>query len=225
MSSMRAELPENMNFCSTCGVRQSPAQIVRPQISKGRVGYSGKINDPAFAKYLKNTNRWSAIFSGVLAAAAVIGFTVAGEMGVDGMENPEALYIGLTIGGMFLAISLFTIISRKRSKTWDGVVVDKKINKKRRRKDDGDSYYYVDYLEYEVLIRADNGKTHRITAENDDTKYNYYQIGDLVRRHGGLNSYEKYDKSRDDIIFCNACATLCDISDDTCFRCKCPLLK
>ncbi len=28
-----------------------------------RIGYSKKINDPAFAKYLKNTNRWSGIFS------------------------------------------------------------------------------------------------------------------------------------------------------------------
>ncbi len=62
-------------------------------------------------------------------------------------------------------------------------------------------------------------------VEDDDTLYNYYRIGDRVRHHAGLNSYEKYDKTRDSIIFCAACATLCDIGDDVCYRCKCPLLK
>jgi len=129
---------------------------------------------------------------------------------------------------MFLLIALFTIIGRKRSRTWDGIVVDKKITKKRKKRSrDGgsDDYYYADYLEYLVLIRGDDGKNHRIIDEDDDTRYNYYGIGDRVRHHGGLNSYEKYDKSGDSIIFCNACATLCNINDDYCFRCKCPLLK
>jgi len=31
-------------------------------------------------------------------------------------------------------------------------------------------------------------------ALNDDTLYKYFQIGDRVRHHGGLNSFEKYDK-------------------------------
>ena len=191
-------------------------------------GFSEKINDPVFAKYLKNTNRWAAIFAAGLAVAAVIGFTIAGALGVDNMENPQAFFQGLGVGGMFLLIALFTIIGRKRSRTWDGIIVDKKITKerKKRSRDGGsDDYYYADYLEYLVLIRGDDGKTHRIIDEDDDTRYNYYRIGDRVRHHGGLNSYEKFDKSGDSIIFCNACATLCDINDDYCFRCKCPLLK
>ena len=51
------------------------------------------------------------------------------------------------------------------------------------------------------------------SAEDDDTVFNYYQIGDKVRHHGGLNSIEKYDKSGDEIIFCNACTYLNDIKD------------
>lgn len=110
-------------------------------------GYSRKISDPAFARSLKNNNRWTAIFSLILAVFAVVGFYIAGELGAEGMENPQALFYGLGIGGMFLIIALFTIVGRKRSKTWDS------------------------------------------------------------------------------IIFCSACGTLCDISADSCFRCKCPLLK
>lgn len=188
-------------------------------------GYSNKINDPAFAKYVKNTNRWSAIFAGGLAVIAVIGFTIAGEMGVDNMENPQAFYYGLGIGGMFLVIALFSIIGRKRSKTWDGIVEDKKVKKKTATEKSGDEVYPRDYLEYTVFIRSDSGKRHEIKATDNDIVYNYYRVGDRVRHHGGLNSYEKYDKSDDSIIFCNACATLCDINDDVCFRCKCPLLK
>lgn len=220
-------LTENARFSTGCGIQISVAPDSHPTEGAQRIGYSERIHDPAFAGYLKNTNRWSAIFSMMLAFAAVIGFYIYGETSRE-MENPQALFIGLGIGGMFFLIALYTIIARKRSKTWDGVVVDKTVKQKNRRQStgSGDNDYYIHYYtEYAVIVRDERGKTHRLTAENDDTVFNYYQIGDCVRHHAGLNSYEKYDKSRDSIVFCNACATLCDINDDVCFRCKCPLLK
>jgi len=190
-----------------------------------RIGYSEKINDPAFAKYLKNANRWSGLFSLGLAVIAIIGFFVYGETSPE-MDNPQALFIGLGIGGMFVSIALFQIAGRASSKTWDGVVVDRKINRRHRRKQAGNNDSYDEkYLEFKVSIKRDGGKTVDLTAEEDDTLYRYYQIGDRVRHHGGLNSFEKYDKSKDDIVFCNACASLNDINDEYCFRCNCPLLK
>ncbi len=78
---------------------------------------------------------------------------------------------------------------------------------------------------YIVAINSDDGKKYQIRAENNDTVYNYYQIGDRVCYHQGLNSYENYDKSRDKIIFCNVCASQNDVRDDYCSQCKCPLLK
>jgi hypothetical protein len=198
------------------------------------VGYSEKINAPEFKKYIKNTNKWSFIFALIIAATAIVGFFIYGEISTE-MDNPQALFIGLGIGGMFIAIAIFQIIGRKGSKTWDGEVVDKKAEKKRRKRpvtsyidEDGgrhEDYVWEEYILYAVFIRDENGKIHTIRTEDDDTVYNYYRIGDRVRHHGGLNSYEKYDKSNDSIIFCNACATLCDINDDICYRCKCPLLK
>jgi hypothetical protein len=122
-----------------------------------------------------------------------------------------------------MLIALFQIAGRNRSKTWDGTVVDKKIRTRRRH----DKYQnrWLDYIESKVSIQADNGKMHTIGADDDDTLYNYYKIGDRVRHHKGINTYEKQDKSGDSIIFCNACATLNDINEDYCFRCNCPLLK
>ncbi len=187
--------------------------------------FSNRINDPAFARYVKNNNRWSAIFALILAVAAIVGFYIAGENGSE-MENPESLYIGLGIGGMFIAIALLQIWGRKRSKTWDGFVIDKQVKpKKRKRYTDDDNYYWQEYREYVVVVRSDQGKLHELTAEDDDTVFNYYTVGDRVRHHGGLNSYEKADKSRDSIIFCNACGFLHDISAEYCEKCHCPLLK
>jgi len=218
-------------FCANCGTpfaqTPSPPENNTSAVLGGTVGYSPRIADPAFAKYVKNTNRYAGIFSGILAVAAFVGFTVYGETGSE-MDNPQAMYIGMGIGGMFLAIALFSVLGRKRSKTWDGVVVDKTVKNKRRRQSTGpdtNDFYWVDYLEYKVIIKADSGKKHELTADDDDTRYNYFQIGDRLRHHGKLNSYEKYDKTRDTVSFCNACASLNDIRDDVCFRCKCPLLK
>ncbi len=244
-----ALLPDHARFCTSCGAEipaapqtaqpatpasretASPLQETAsiPQgIPGGRVGYSNHIHDPAFAKYIRNSNRWSVIFAVILAVIAVVGSFIAGESGFDGMENPEALLIGLGVGGMFLVIALFTVLWRKRSRTWDGVVVDKTVKKKSRHRntggDDADDYIEY-YTEYAVVIRDERGKTHRIVHEDNATAYNYYQVGDRLRHHAGLNTYEKYDKSRDSVIFCNACGTLCDIHEDVCPRCKCPLLK
>lgn len=209
--------PDNMRFCTFCSGKLKPESPVSSNLESGLIGFSAKINDPAFARYVKHANLWSAIFSSILAIVAVIGFTVAGEVGSE-MENPESMFIGLGIGGMFLGIALLQILGRKRSRTWDGTVVDKSVQEKRKKK----GTYYI---EYAFVVREDSGKEHCHTAEDDDTRYNYFQIGDRVRHHAGLNSYEKYDKSKDRVIFCNACGDIWEIEEDTCPRCKCPLLK
>ena len=82
---------------------------------KDRVGYSKKITDPAFEKYQKNTKRWSLIFSLILGTFASAGFFIYGETSSE-MNNPQALYIGLGIGSMFVAIALIQNLSRKRSR-------------------------------------------------------------------------------------------------------------
>lgn len=226
-SNCGSTLEDGAKFCKFCGTSQEmDTQSKSPDQDNGLIGFSSKINDPAFAQYLKNSNRWALIFSSVLALIAIIGFFIYGETSSE-MDNPQALFIGLGIGGMFFIIALFQNINRARGTTWDGTVVDKKIEHGQRKNHTGNNEYYLeDYTEYVVHIRSDaGGKIYKLQDEEDDTRYNYYQIGDRVRHHKGLNSYEKYDKSKDTIIFCNACGSLNDINDDYCFRCNCPLLK
>ncbi len=92
------------------------------------MAYSDKINDPAFNRYLKNTSNYRLQFSLVLAFAAIAGFFLYGHLS-DEMDNPEALYIGLAIGGMFFLIGFFSARSVKPAVTWDGVVTGKKIRR------------------------------------------------------------------------------------------------
>ncbi|NLN87506.1 MAG: hypothetical protein GX133_07885 [Syntrophomonadaceae bacterium] len=232
-----ADSAKNINFCTECGtalvMTVSAPLAAQPGTgtidgqrtgTSNLIGYSERINDTAFARYVKNSHRWAAMFSVFIAVAAVVGFYIAGEVGSE-MDNPESLHIGFGIGGMFLAIALFQIMGRSRSKAWDGVVIDKKTEKKRRQERYGNEERWVRYTRYTVIFKTDTGKNYEINADDDDTKYNYYRIGDRVRYHKGLNSIEKFDKSGDSIIFCNACASLNDINDDLCFRCSCPLLK
>ncbi len=215
---------KNIRFCTECG-SPMPHTAEKPGLeARSLIGYSPLINDPAFAMYIRNSKVWSITFASILTVIAIVGFYLYGENSPE-MDNPEALYIGLAIGGMFMLIALLQTIGRIRSKTWDGVVVDKKVEKKSRKRQSGSDAYWVNYQLYTVFIKKDNGKMYELNSEDDDTVYNYYKIGDKVRHHQGLNSLEKYDKSQDSIIFCNACASLNNIEDDKCFRCSCPLLK
>lgn len=95
----------------------------------------------------------------------------------------------------------------------------------RRQKDSNGQYYTERYTLYTVVFKTDQGKIEKRSREDDDLVYNYFEIGDRVRHHKGLGTLEKYDKSKDSIIFCNACSTLNDINDEKCYRCSCPLLK
>ena len=192
-------------------------------------GYSNKITDPAFTRYQKNATKYSLIFALVLCTISIIGFFIYGETSVE-MENPQALFIGMGIGGMFVSIALVQVVQRAKSKTWDGLVTDKKIEEKRRKKYSNGTglfkrKYYEDYILYTVHIKGEDGHEQLLRSEDDRTVYDYYKIGDKVRHHKGLNTFEKYDKTGDEIIFCNACASLNDINDEICHRCGAPLLK
>ncbi len=254
-SSCGKQIPDHISFCNFCGQRvqqaSSQPQITQnfqrssqfnpqptpmpQQTSRGQAqfiqnqfpppynlrGFSVRIKDPFFESYIKKSNKSAAIFSFILAAVAIIGFFIAGEMGVDGVENPTGLFIGLALGAMFILIAVFQIASRKPGKSWDGVVENKIVKKKTDYKDD----YVEEYLEYRIEIRSDQGKKHVIKTHNNDLLYNYFNMGDRVRYHGGLKTYEKFDKTHDKYILCNACLTMNDIRSDYCSRCKAPLLK
>ncbi len=85
------QISESASFCPACcnGIDQTSQSA--PPTANLR-GFSTRIGDPAFAKYVKNSNRWASIFSIILAVAAVVGFYIAGEMGVEDMKREGFIY-------------------------------------------------------------------------------------------------------------------------------------
>jgi len=188
------------------------------------MGYSERINDPRFSQYRKNETRWAWIFNLIIGSAAIIGFYFYGEQSAD-MDNPQSLYIGLAVAGMYTAITILSTMGKKRGQDWEGVVVGKEVQEKRRFISRGHDRYFQNYILYTVSFEKYGGGQYEISHEDCSVVYDYYQERDRVRFHGRLGTLEKYDKSRDTIVFCNACSSLNELNDTDCFRCGCPLLK
>jgi len=213
---------ENSGFGPAYGGEPGPQNQTESSHPDNRpVGYSQKINDPRVAAVLKKIGSSGVVFTFILAALAVIGFTVAGAAQVGGFELPSALYMGLGFGGLLLVIALIQKIRGKKDKTWDGTLVDKRI-KEPTYTQQRQGHYTTEYILY---VRKSDGKTKKISATQE--YFNYLQIGDQLRHHAGTADFlfEKYDKSRDSSIYCIACTSKNDINNDLCYRCKCPLLN
>jgi len=211
-------IAEQQKFCTYCGV---PLTGMPSNPPTTLIGFSPRINDPAFDHYKKQSKNWSFMFAFILAVIALIGFPIYGNASGD-IKWPDSLYYGAGIGGMFILIAIIQTIRRGTDKTWDGVVIDKKIARRNRQQGNDYTQYYTAYI---VKVKKNSGRVKTHNWNDAPGLYDYYQIGDHVRHHKGLFYYEKYDKSHDAQIICAACMTFNDIQNDYCFRCKCPLLK
>jgi hypothetical protein len=104
---------------------------------------------------------------------------------------------------------------------WEGVVVNKYSKEKYKHRDEPETY-----TEFTVVIQIDTGKKKTIVEIGSRRKmYDYLSVGDRVRYHPKFDSYEKYDKSKDRIIYCNICYTMNPIQNDRCKRCNNLLFK
>ena len=229
------KLADSARFCPECGAAQGQA-TPPPTISKqsrrhqappdtapleGLVGFSPKINDPAFAAYKRKSVTWSFLFSSILAVIAIVAFPIYGKQSGE-LDWPQSLYYGMGIGGMFVTIALLQTIKRGLDQTWDGVVEYKDSY---REIDRSDSNHTSTTPVYVIKIRKATGGLKKHKWRGITGPYSYYNVGDPVRHHKGFEYYEKYDKSRDSQILCAACLTMNDIHLQNCKRCKCPLLK
>ena len=186
------------------------------------VGWSDVANSPEMVETIKKNRRSAMGWTWVFTLLFPVGFLIAGLLS-DEVPLNEALIIGIGLGLLILAINLWRIAGMKKP-VWDGVVM-KKVEKKRykRDNDDGSSQSYMEYI---VLIRTERGKKKRIVErQRGRDMYDYLDVGDRVRYHPALETYEKYDKSKDQVIYCNVCRLRNSIRNDRCERCNNLLFK
>ena len=72
-----------------------------------------------------------------------------------------------------------------------------------------------------MVIKTEAGKIKRI-VERDIRRemYDYLAVGDRVRYYPAFDSFEKYDKSQDSIIYCNVFRMMNSIERERCKRCN-----
>jgi hypothetical protein len=233
-----AKLKDEAAFCTNCGtsvqaaveeavnVTRQDAQPplkkdIPPQNNTTLVGWSSHSNHPEILEAARK-NKKSTIGCGfILVLLFPIGFLLAGLF-MDDMPLNEAIIIGVGLGVLMLVINLWRMKDLKGS-VWEGVVI-KKYNKERRSHNKDDDL--TTYMEYTTVIKTEAGKEKRI-IERDSRRhmYDYLAVGDRVRFHPAFATYEKYDKSKDRIIYCNVCSMQNPIANDRCKRCNNLLFK
>ena len=212
-------------FCPQCGTRLSGKKACRncgfdvhsedayhgiSALGAGGVGWSDAVNNPRVSGYQSNKRKYIGLFTIVLVLAIIAFLVISGDLSLDG----EGMIVILVLSGMFILIALYAMLGTKRKgKEWTAKVIDKHL-------EDGNT------LRSHIIFQTDNGLKHSLIFD-DRVHYDYYAIGDVVKQHNKphLRTLEKYDKRKDEILFCPSCAYRCDARDHYCQACGSPLLK
>jgi len=225
------KLPEGAEFCIGCGkavnLRTSEPMEVSQAASSapsqgdaGLVGFSDRCNSPEILAAAQKNKKSSIGCMWILVFVPLIGFPIAGLL-MDDFPFGESAVIGVGIALVMLIINVFAL-RRAKLPMWEGIVTNKFSKEKYEHKDDASKTY----TEYTVAITTDAGKKKTI-VEKDSRRdmYDYLDVGDKVRFHPKFGTYEKYDKSKDRIIYCNVCSMMNPIQNDRCKRCNNLLFK
>ena len=203
--------------------RKPAAPSAPTQGSNGLVGFSDRYNCPEILVTAQKNKKSSIGCMWILVFVPLIGFPVAGLLMHD-FPFGESLVIGIGIAVVMLVINLFAL-RRTKQPMWEGVVVNK-YSKEKSEHRGGEDDNYRTYTEYTTIINTDTGKKKTI-VEKDSWRhmYDYLAVGDRVRFHPKFGTYEKYNKSKDRIIYCNVCSMMNPIQNDRCNRCNNLLFK
>jgi hypothetical protein len=223
-----AELPDDAGFCINCGTpakskaanpiqNSQAAAYAPPQGSTGLVGFSDRYYHPEIQAAAQKNKKLGIGCMWVLVFVPLIGFPVAGLL-MDDFPFGESIVVGVVISLVMLAFSLLAF-RRSKQPIWEGVVVNKYSKEKYEHRDSSQTY-----TEFTVVINTDAGKKKTIVGRTR-MMYDYLSVGDRVRYYPLLSTYEKYDKSKDRIIYCNICSMMNPIQNDRCKRCNNLLFK
>jgi hypothetical protein len=228
------KLPEGAEFCIGCGAAVSPAMPqpmepsraaapARSQGGTGLVGFSDRYNCPEILAAAQKNKKSSLGCMGILVFVPLLGFPIAGML-MDDFPFSESVVIGIGIAFIMLVINLLALRKTKQP-MWEGVVVNQ-YSKEKSEHRGGEDDNYRTYTEYNTIITTDTGKKKTIVEKGSGRHmYDYLSVGDRVRFHPRFGTYEKYDKSKDRIIYCNVCSMMNPIQNDRCKRCNNLLFK
>jgi ribosomal protein L40E len=222
-----ASLVDGARFCPNCGTAlgqeasQQPTPVSAYSAAPSLIGWTTRHQDPVVLARAAKNKRIALGFTLFLVIAFPAGFALASLFG-ESLPMDQALLIGIGLGLLMLVIGLVRLAGMKAG-TWDGTVTDKQQKQKMDNSQE-DSVVRHNMI-YTIVVTETSGKTHMLKYTDNRAMYDYIHVGDRVRCHEAFGTYEKYDKSRDSLIYCNVCGKQNDISADQCRSCHLPLFK
>jgi hypothetical protein len=201
-------------FCVNCGQRiQAAAGAVSYQ-------YSPRIDSPEVLSYKSKSKFFAKIFLVIFAAGLLIFLLILSAVAKT-ISIQNALLIYAVIMAVTLLLSFFQL--KNQGTTWDGVITEKRIVKSVNRHDDGDTCY--DEVIYTPTLFIDIQKARKVLVPLPNTEvYNYFAVGEQVRKHKGFAYPEKLVK-QSPFIHCLNCGRLFEKQLDHCPSCKMPAIK
>ena len=209
-----SQVGDDSEFCLNCGAK---LQVVGDTFN---YQYSQRINSTEVLAYKNKSKRFAKIFFFVF-AVGLLAFLLIYSTATKAMNIPTALLIYGVVMTVMILLSLFQV--KQQNKTWDGVIIDKKIVETINRQDDGDSYYEETVRKPTLFINKLRGKTITLYLPNMEL-FNYFAVGEQVRKHKGFPYPEKLVKQYN-IVHCINCGKLFNIQIDKCPGCKMPTIK
>ena len=236
-SACSASLPNDAEFCINCGkaaraaatpaATESTIPLQKTHYappegsdtrSTGLIGFSDRYNSSEILAAAQNNRKNSIGCMWILVFVPLIGFPVAGLL-MDDFPFGESLIIGIGIALVMLIVNLLAL-RKTNQPMWEGVVVNK-YSKEKSEHRGGEDDNYRTYTEYTTVINTDAGKKKTIVEKDSGRDmYDYLSVGDRVRFHPRFGTYEKFDKSKDRMIYCNVCSMMNPIQNDRCKRCN-----
>ena len=177
------------------------------------MAFSKNINNPLAKAFQKKNKIATLIFMAVLFAIALVAIFI---FAADDLETALITWAGVV--ALIIVLSLFS--GRSGKKTWDGELEDKRIVVKTIR--DNDDEMRTENIPT-LFFRTMSRKKEKVELTNGGPIFDYYNIGDKVRKHPGFTYPEKHDK--DETIICIFCGNLFDIKHDNCPKCKLIAMK
>ncbi len=221
-------------FCPSCGaaLNVGEAQVLPSESSApsqsgnagnaGLIGFSAHCDSPEILAAAEKNRKSNMGCMWILAFAPLAVLTILGLL-VEELPMTDALVIGGGIAVFVLIISLFVSLSGRRP-MWEGTVERKYSKEKSERISKGSSDYRR-YTAYFTVFSGDDGTKRSVQGKDDRRVYDYFAVGDRVRYHPRFGAYEKYDKSKDRIIYCIVCKEMNPIQNDRCKKCGNLLFK
>lgn len=220
-------------FCSTCGHLMSDhdklcsvcSQRIQRKLSNHKqTGFFSINSRQANDGQLFNGLSSSRLFAVGLSLLLLVGFGFYGGVSSQ-ISFLDAISIAGLLGTFFIGFTFLNEFKLDHHSSWDGVVIDKRHMTKDKYQVTNNVRHLIQYIEYQVIIKKEEGEKHVVLHEDNDAMYRYYMIGDKIRYHINLKSFEKLNQATKTVIFCSVCGTKHDITDDVCQNCQSPLLK